>query len=81
MFNSKQEIILFGTSAWLLLDFKSRSLKIFSLLFHIMTMFDVNDVLIVLQEKIISETEMQVVYSTKVRYSSIDLNQHTNNVK
>lgn len=44
-------------------------------------MFDVNDVLIVLQEKIISETEMQVVYSTKVRYSSIDLNQHTNNVK
>jgi acyl-ACP thioesterase len=81
MFNSKEEIILKGTSAWLLLDSKSLRPKILPQLFPKLKMFDTKDALIDLPEKIIPGTEKQVIYSTKIRYTDIDLNQHTNNAK
>jgi len=81
MFNLKDEIIFKGTSAWLLLDSKNLRPKILPQLFPNLKMLDTKDALNDLPEKIIPGTEKQAVYSTKIRYSDIDLNQHTNNAK
>lgn len=81
MFDSKEEIILKGTSAWLLLDSKSLRPKILPQLFPNLKMFDTKDALIDLPEKINPATENKVTYSTEIRYTDIDLNQHTNNAK
>jgi medium-chain acyl-[acyl-carrier-protein] hydrolase len=81
MFNSKDEIIIRGTSAWLLLDSKSLRPKILTQLFPQFKMLDTKDALPDLPQKINSVKEMEMVYIKKIRYSDIDLNQHTNNAK
>jgi len=79
MFNSKDEIICKGTSAWLLIDSKSLRPKILTQLYPEIKMLDLKDALPDLPEKIIPKAQTEVVYSTQIRYSDIDLNQHANN--
>jgi medium-chain acyl-[acyl-carrier-protein] hydrolase len=79
LFNSKDEIICKGTSAWLLIDLKSLRPKILPQLFPEIKMLDSKDALPDLPEKIIPKAQTEVVYSTQIRYSDIDLNQHANN--
>lgn len=79
LFNSKDEIICRGTSAWLLIDSKSLRPKILPQLFPEIKMLDSKDALSDLPQKIIPKAETEVIYSTQIRYSDIDLNQHANN--
>jgi acyl-ACP thioesterase len=79
LFNSKDEIICKGTSAWLLIDSKSLRPKILPQLFPEIKMLDTKDALSDLPQKIIPSSKTENIYSTKIRYSDIDLNQHANN--
>ena len=81
LFNSKDEIICRGTSAWLLIDSKSLRPKILPQLFPEIKMLDSKDALSDLPQKIIPSSETEIIYSTQIRYSDIDLNQHANNAK
>jgi acyl-ACP thioesterase len=81
LFNSKDEVICKGTSAWLLLDSKSLRPKILPQLFPEIKMLDSKDALSDFPQKIIPTTETEITYSTQIRYSDIDLNQHANNAK
>ena len=79
LFNSEDQIICKGTSAWLLLDSKSLRPKILPQLFPEIKMLDSKDALSDLPQKIIPIKETKIIYSTQIRYSDIDLNQHANN--
>ena len=79
LYNSQDEIICKGTSAWLLIDSKSLRPKILPELFPEIKMHDSKDALSDLPQKIIPNTETKIIYSTQIRYSDIDLNQHANN--
>ena len=79
LYNSKDEIICKGTSAWLLIDSKSLRPKILFELFPEIKMHDSKDALSDLPQKIIPAAQTEVIYSTQIRYSDIDLNQHANN--
>jgi acyl-ACP thioesterase len=79
LFNSKDEVICKGTSAWLLIDSKSLRPKILPQLFPEIKMLDSKDALSDLPQKIIPTTQTKIIYSTQIRYSDIDLNQHANN--
>ena len=81
LFNSKDEIICKGTSAWLLLDSKSLRPKILPQLFPELKMLDSKDALPDLPQKIVPPSKTEIIYSTQIRYSDIDLNQHANNAK
>ena len=81
LFNSKDEIICRGTSAWLLIDSKSLRPKILPQLFPEIKMLDSKNALPDLPQKIIPSSETEIIYSTQIRYSDIDLNQHANNAK
>jgi len=81
MLDSKDEIICRGTSAWILLDSKSLRPKLFPQLFPDVKMHDKRDALVDLPQKITHPTEIELVYTTPIRYSDIDLNQHANNAK
>jgi len=81
MFDSNDEIICRGTSAWLLLDAKSLRPKILPQLFPEIKMHDSIDALFDLPQKITHTSQPDSIYSTQVRYSDIDLNQHANNAK
>ena len=81
MLDSKDEIICRGTSAWILLDSKSLRPKLFPQLFPDVKMHDKRDALVDLPQKITHPIEIELVYTTKIRYSDIDLNQHANNAK
>jgi acyl-ACP thioesterase len=81
LFNSKDEIICKGTSAWLLIDSKSLRPKSLPQLFPEIKMLDTKDALSDLPQKIIPSSETDIIYSTQIRYSDIDLNQHANNAK
>jgi acyl-ACP thioesterase len=81
LFNSKDEIICKGTSAWLLIDSKSLRPKILTQLFPEIKMLDTKDALQNLPKKILPAAQTEIVYSTQIRYSDIDLNQHVNNAK
>jgi acyl-ACP thioesterase len=81
MFNSKDEIIIRGTSAWLLLDSKSLRPKILTQLYPELKLLDTKDALPDLPQKMNSVKEMELVYTKRIRYSDIDLNNHTNNAK
>ena len=81
MFNSKDEIICRGTSAWLLLDSKSFRPKILPQIFPEIKMHDSVDALTDLPQKIIPSSNTEEIYKTQIRYSDIDLNQHANNTK
>ena len=81
MFNSKDEIICRGTSAWLLLDSKSSRPKILPQLFPEIKMHESKNALPDLPDKIIPSSKTEFIYSTEVRYSDIDMNQHANNAK
>jgi len=74
-------IICRGTSAWLLLDVKSFRPKILTQLFPEIKMFDSKNALFDLPQKIIPPGNLEKIYSTQIRYSDIDLNQHANNAK
>lgn len=79
MFNSKEEIICRGTSAWLLIDSISLRPKILPQLFPDIKMYDSKDALPDLPQKIVPSVKSDLIYTTQVRYSDIDLNQHANN--
>ena len=79
MYNSKDEIMCKGTSAWLLLDSKSLRPKILNQLYPDLKMLETKDALPDLPEKIIPKAQTEIVYSTQIRFSDIDLNQHANN--
>lgn len=81
LFNSKDEIICRGTSAWLLLDAKSSRPKILPQLFPEIKMLDSKDALSDLPQKITPSSKTEIIYLTQFRYSDIDLNQHANNAK
>jgi acyl-ACP thioesterase len=79
--NSKSEIICKGTSAWLLLDSKTLRPKILPELFPDLKMLDSKDALTNLPQKIKPYKEIEIIYSSQIRYSDIDLNKHANNAK
>jgi medium-chain acyl-[acyl-carrier-protein] hydrolase len=79
--NSKEEIICRGTSAWLLLDSKSLRPKILTQLFPEIIMYESKEALTDLPQKIVPFSQTEIIYTTQVRYSDIDLNQHANNAK
>lgn len=79
--NSKNEVIISGTSAWLLLDAKSLRPKILTQLYPELKMLDKKDALADLPQKINHTNELDLVYSQVIRTSAIDLNRHTNNAK
>lgn len=81
LFNLKDEIICRGTSAWLLLDSKSLRPKILPKLFPEIKMLDLKEALPDLPQKIIPSSKTDMIYTTQIRYSDIDLNQHANNAK
>jgi len=81
MFNSNDEIICRGTSAWLLLDSKNLRPKILPQLFPEIKMHDALDALADLPQKLIPSSKTEDIYKTQIRYSDIDLNQHANNAK
>lgn len=79
LFNSNDEAICKGTSAWLLIDSKSLRTKILPQLFPEIKMLDSKEALSDLPHKIVSTSETKIIYSTQIRYSDVDLNQHANN--
>jgi medium-chain acyl-[acyl-carrier-protein] hydrolase len=81
MFDSNDEIICRGTSAWLLLDSKSLRPKILPQIFPEIKMHDSVDALTDLPQKLISSSKKEESFKTQIRYSDIDLNQHANNAK
>lgn len=81
MLDSKGKIICKGTSAWLLLDIKTLRPKILTELYPDLKMFDSQNALTELPKKIKPQNELEEIFETEIRYSSIDLNQHTNNAK
>jgi len=81
LLNSKDEIICRGTSAWLLLDSKSLRPKILTHLFPEIKMYESKEALTDLPQKIIPFPQTEIIYTTQVRYSDIDLNQHANNAR
>lgn len=80
LYNSKDEIVCKGTSAWLLLYAKSMRPKILPQLFPEIKMHDSKDALTDLPQKIIPSSKTEIIYSTQIQYSDIDLNEHANNV-
>ena len=81
MLDSKDESICKGTSAWLLLDSKSLRPRILPQLFPEIKMHDSIDALTDLPSKIVVSGKTEIIYTTQIRYSDIDLNQHANNAK
>lgn len=81
MLNSNEEVICKGTSAWLLLDFKTLRPKILTELYPNVKLLDSKDALTDLPQKIKPPDNLAVVFSSHIKYSDIDLNQHTNNAK
>ncbi len=81
LLNFKNEIICKGTSAWLLLDSKTLRPKILTELYPELKLLESKDALTDLPQKIKPTDRLEVVYSTQIKYSDIDLNQHTNNAK
>ncbi len=81
LLNSNGELIVKGTSAWLLLDSKSLRPKILTQLYPKLKLLDTKDALVDLPQKINRAEKMGLVYSRTIRYSDIDLNRHTNNAK
>lgn len=79
--NSNDELIIRGTSAWLLLDSKSMRPKVLTQLYPNLKMLDTKDALIDLPGKIHPAEKLELMFSKKISYSDIDLNQHTNNAK
>lgn len=81
MLNSDEEIICKGTSAWLLLDIKTLRPKILTELYPDLKLLDSKDALTDLPQKIKSPDKLESVIISEIKYSDIDLNQHTNNAK
>ena len=81
MLDSNGKIICKGTSAWLLLDIKTLRPKILTELYPDLKMFDNQDALTDLPQKIKPHTQLKEIFTTEIRYSALDLNQHTNNAK
>lgn len=81
MLDSREKIICRGTSAWLLMDSKSFRPKVLTQIFPDLKMYDSQDALNDLPQKITTPQNMEKVYTSKIRYSDIDLNQHANNAK
>ena len=81
MFDLNEEIICRGTSAWLLLDSKSFRPKILPQNFPEIKMNESKEALADLPQKIIPAQQTEIMYTTQVRYSDVDMNQHVNNAK
>ena len=81
IYNSKDKMIMRGTSAWLLLDSKSLRPKILTQLYPELKLLDSKDALTDLPQKINFTDSLELVYSKTIRYADIDLNNHTNNAK
>lgn len=79
--NGNGEVIIKGTSAWLLLDAKSLRPKILTQLYPELRLLDKKDALADLPQKINQKHELDLVYSQVIRCSAIDFNKHTNNAK
>lgn len=79
--DSNDKIICKGTSAWLLLDSKSLRPKLLTQLYPNLSLLETKDALSDLPQKMHSPAELEKVYAKTIRYSDIDLNQHTNNAK
>ena len=79
--NNDEKSICKGTSAWLLLDSKSHRPKILTQLYPNLKLLDSKNALTDLPQKINSVDALEFIYSKKISYSDIDLNQHTNNAK
>ena len=81
MLNTEGKVICKGTSAWLLLDIKTLRPKILTELYPDLKMLETKDALIDLPQKIKPQNKLEEIFTTEIRYSAIDLNQHTNNAK
>jgi len=81
MLDSTGKIICRGTSAWLLLDSKSLRPKILTQLFPDIKMHNSEDALTDHPEKINAPNNLEKIFTSEIRYSDIDLNQHANNAK
>ena len=79
MLNSTGNTICKGTSGWLLLDSKSLRPKILTELYPDLKMLDSKNALTDLPQKIKPAEKTEIIYSTQIRYSDIDLNNHANN--
>ena len=81
MLNPEGKVICKGTSAWLLLDIKTLRPKILTELYPDLKMLETKDALIDFPQKIKPQNKLEEIFTTEIRYSAIDLNQHTNNAK
>jgi acyl-ACP thioesterase len=79
--DSNDKIICKGTSAWLLLDSKSLRPKLLTQLYPNLSLLETKDGLSDLPQKMHPSAELEKVYAKTIRFSDIDLNQHTNNAK
>ncbi|MCG6914654.1 hypothetical protein LJE86_12115 [bacterium BMS3Abin03] len=81
LFNEQNDIICKATTAWLLLNLKSLRPKILPQVFPDVEFWNEKSALNDLPEKFPTIAEKNKVYTQRINYSDIDLNQHVNNAK
>ena len=81
LLNDKDEIICKATTGWLLLDLKTLRPKILPQVFPEVKFWDEKSALNDLPDKFPVTDNVEKVYTKKINYSDIDLNQHVNNAK
>lgn len=81
LYNDQDEIICSATTGWLLLDLKTLRPKILPKIFPEVKFWDEKAALTDLPDKFPSADNLETVYSQKINYSDIDINQHVNNAK
>lgn len=81
LFNSNDEVLCKGTTAWLLLDSKTLRPKILTQIFPDVRLNEVKSALDEYPTKFNDIASKEIVFSKKINYTDIDLNKHVNNAK
>jgi acyl-ACP thioesterase len=81
LFNSNDEVLCKGTTAWLLLDSKTLRPKILTQIFPDVMLNGEKSALDEYPIKINNIGSKEIVFSKKINYTDIDLNKHVNNAK
>lgn len=79
MMDLDDNVLCKATTAWLLLDAKSLRPKLMPQLFPEIKMNESKEALANLPKKIVPTQQTEIMYTTQVRYSDVDMNQHANN--
>lgn len=81
LFNSNNEVLCEGTTAWLLLDSKTLRPKILTQIFPDVKLNEVKSALDEYPAKFNDIKSKEIVFSKKINYTDIDLNKHVNNAR